>query len=73
MLGGDDLAEAARVLAPGSAAVLMIYENTWAAPLTRALRRGGAHVVAAGRIPVQEVMSALDATERSATAATGRG
>jgi hypothetical protein len=38
----------------------------WAAPLARALRRGGAQVVAGGRIPVQAMLAALDAAEESA-------
>jgi hypothetical protein len=34
----DDLDEAGRVLEPGRAAVLVVYENSWAAPLVGALR-----------------------------------
>src|SRR5690242_7261719 len=33
MLGGDDLREVGAVLQPGTAAVIMVYENLWAAPL----------------------------------------
>ena len=79
MLGGDDLAEAGRVLAPGAAAVLLVYENLWAAPLAKALRVGGAHLVAGGRIPVQALVDAVDgldasdAADSSAAAAAGRG
>lgn len=52
-----------------------MYENLWAAPLARALRREGAQLVAGGRIPVQALLAALDATEpgRAASATTGRG
>src|SRR4051812_15522509 len=38
MLGGDDLREAGSVLEPGAAAVILVYENLWAAPLAVALR-----------------------------------
>jgi len=63
MLGNDDLAEAANALEPGSAAVLIVYENTWAAPLAVTLRKAGAQLVAGGRIPVQALLAALDASE----------
>jgi hypothetical protein len=51
------------VLEPGSSAGLLVYENRWAAPFAKALRRGGGQLVASGRIPVQAVLAALDATE----------
>ena len=54
------------MLAPGSSAGILVYENRWAAPLAKALRRGGGQLVAAGRIPVQAVLAALDATEAEA-------
>ena len=65
LLGQEDLAEAGGVLEPGSSAGLLVYENRWAAPLVRELRRGGGQLVAGGRIPVQAVLAALDATEES--------
>jgi Family of unknown function (DUF6325) len=64
LLGQDDIEEASGALEPGSSAALLIYENTWAAPLATALRRGGAQLVAGGRIPVQAILAALDATEQ---------
>jgi hypothetical protein len=67
ILGGDDLREAAKVMTPGAAAVIIVYENAWAAPLAIRLRRNGAHVVAGGRIPVQSIIAALDETETVAT------
>jgi len=59
----DDIDEAGLVLADGRVAVLVVYENSWAAPLVGALRRSGAQVVAGGRITVDELVGALDATE----------
>jgi hypothetical protein len=64
LLGQDDIEEASGALEPGSSAALLIYENTWAAPLATALRRGGAQLVAGGRIPVQAILAALDAAEQ---------
>lgn len=63
MLGNDDLVEAAAALEPGSAAAIVVYENVWAAPLAVTLRKAGAQVVAGGRIPVQALLAALDASE----------
>jgi Family of unknown function (DUF6325) len=63
LLGQDDLVEAAAALEPGNSAGVLIYENLWAAPFAAALRRGGAELVASGRIPVPVVLAALDAAE----------
>jgi hypothetical protein len=63
LLDQSDLDEAAKALEPGSAAGILVYENAWAAPFAAALRRGGGQLVAGGRIPVQEIAAALDATE----------
>jgi hypothetical protein len=63
LLGDDDLAEAAAALAPGAAAGVLVSENAWAAPFASALRRGGGQLVASGRVPVQALLAALDATE----------
>ncbi|MFI8069591.1 MULTISPECIES: DUF6325 family protein [unclassified Streptomyces] len=63
LLGQDDLVEAAAALEPGNSAGVLIYENLWAAPFAAALRRGGAELVASGRIPVPAVLAALEAAE----------
>ena len=65
LLDDEDLAEAAKTLSPGSAAALLVYENTWAAPFATALRKGGAQLVAGGRIPVNALLAQLDALEAS--------
>jgi hypothetical protein len=69
LLGPDDLAEAASAIEPGSSAGILVYENVWAAPFAAALRRGGAQLVASGRIPVQAILAALEADEAEAEAA----
>ncbi|MFD5659134.1 DUF6325 family protein [Streptomyces hirsutus] len=63
LLGQDDIEEAATALEPGCSAGILVYENLWAAPFATALRRGGARMVASGRIPVSAVLDALDAAE----------
>ena len=63
LLGQDDLEEAANALEPGTVAGVLVWENRWAAPVAVALRRSGGQLVASGRIPVQAIIAALDATE----------
>lgn len=63
LLGQDDIEEAGAALEPGSSAGILVYENLWAAPFATALRRGGAQLVASGRIPVPAILAALDATD----------
>lgn len=63
LLGRDDMEEAAGAVEPGNSAALLIYENLWAAPFAAAMRRGGAQLVASGRLPVQDVLASLEALE----------
>ena len=63
IVGDDDLRAVANVVEPGSTAGMIVFENRWAAPLATSLRRGGAMLVANGRIPVQSIVAALDAAE----------
>jgi hypothetical protein len=41
LLGEEDVATAAEALEPGTAAVMIVYENRWAAPFAAAVRRNG--------------------------------
>ncbi len=63
LLGDDDLSEAGAALEPGTTAAIMVYENRWAAPFVAALRRGGAQLVASGRIPLATLIDALEMSE----------
>jgi hypothetical protein len=63
LLDQGDVGAAAEALQPGSTGCLLVYENRWAAPLATALRRGGAQLVAGGRIPVQAILASLEAAE----------
>jgi Family of unknown function (DUF6325) len=66
LLGDEDVSEAGAALEPGTSAALLVFENTWAAPFVGAVRRSGGQLVASGRIPVQDVLDALDAAESNA-------
>lgn len=63
LLDETDLSEAANALEPNSSAGVLLYENTWAAPFARALRRSGGQLVATGRIPVQALLARLEDME----------
>ena len=60
IVSDDDVNEAGSVIQEEASAALLVYENTWAAPFATALRKNGAQLVAAGRIPINELIAALD-------------
>jgi hypothetical protein len=66
LLGQDDVATASAALEPGSAAVMIVYENRWAAPFVAAVRRNGGVVIDNQRIPAEDLMAALEAAETAA-------
>jgi len=66
LLGDEDAAMAADALEPGTAAVVIVYENRWAEEFVTAVRRNGGRLLASERITAQELMDALDAAEAAA-------
>jgi hypothetical protein len=66
LLGEEDVATAAEAIEPGTAAVIIVYENRWAGPFAAAVRRNGGVLIDSQRIPVGELMDALDAAESAA-------
>jgi hypothetical protein len=67
LLGDEDVATAADAIEPGSAAVMIVYENRWAGPFVAAVRRNGGVPVAFERVPAQDLLDALDAAEAAAS------
>jgi hypothetical protein len=65
LLSDEDRDHAGAVIEPGTAAAVLIYENRWAAPFARSLRKAGGQLVAFHRIPVQAMLAALDAAEET--------
>ena len=63
LLDQSDVDEATSILEPGTAAAILVYENTWAGPFAAAIRRAGGQLVASGRIPVQALIAAVDALD----------
>ena len=63
MLGEEDATTAAEGLEPGEMAVLICFENTWAAPFAAAVRRNGGRMLAFQRVPAQDVLDTIEALE----------
>ena len=63
LLDEEDQQEAGAALEAGAAAAILVYENSWAAPFATALRKGGAQLVANGRIPINAIIATLDELE----------
>ncbi len=63
LIDEEDKQEAGGIMEPGTAAAILVYENTWAAPFATALRKTGARLVAYGRIPINDLIQTLDELE----------
>ena len=59
ILAADDVADLAESMEPGSAAGVIVWENSWAAPFAAAARRSGGQLIASGRIPIQAIVASL--------------
>lgn len=61
LLAEQDVEQIGETLEPASAAAVLVWENSWAAPFASAIRRSGGELVTSGRIPTQALIAALDA------------
>lgn len=60
LVSDSDVEAVAEVVERGTSAAVVVWENLWAAPLANAVQRCGGEVVASGRIPVADLMAAVD-------------
>lgn len=60
LLDDEDAATVAGEMEPGEAAVVLVYENRWAAPFAAAVRRNGGTLIATHRIPAADLVEALE-------------
>ena len=65
LIGDEDVDLAAARLEPGRSAAIIVFENRWAAPFVAAVHRSGGELIGTARIPVDDLMAALDAAEAS--------
>ncbi|CAB4866763.1 unannotated protein [freshwater metagenome] len=68
LIGEEDLSVAGEGLQPGDAAVLIVFENTWAAPFATAVRRNGGEVLAFERVSPIDLLDAINTLESAGTA-----
>ena len=66
LLAEEDIEEIGASLEPGSAAAVLVFENTWAAPFASAVRRSGGELVTGGRIPTQALIAAAEEDREAA-------
>jgi hypothetical protein len=60
IMGEEDLAAAGEALEVDTRAIMLVFENTWAARFAVAVREAGGVLVDQGRIPVQSIVGALE-------------
>jgi hypothetical protein len=63
LLSEDDVTALASSMERGATAAVLVWENTWAAPVASAIRHGGGLLVANGRIPIQALLASIEADE----------
>jgi uncharacterized membrane protein len=66
LLAEEDIEEIGASLEPGSAAMVLVSENAWAAQFGAAVRRSGGELVTTGRIPTQALIAAVEADRAAA-------
>jgi hypothetical protein len=67
LLAEEDVEDIGASLEPGSAAAVLVWENTWAAPFGSAVRRSGGELLGNGRIPTRALIAAVEADRKAAT------
>ena len=68
MLAVEDVERIGGDLELGSAAAVLVWENTWAAPFASAVRHSGGELLAMGRIPTQALIAAAEEDREAAEA-----
>jgi hypothetical protein len=60
LLSDEDIDMAGEILEPNSSALLIVWEDTWAAPLAQALRNANGVILGGERIPHEIVEAAFE-------------
>lgn len=69
LLDDGDATTAGEALEPGGSAVLICFENAWAAPFATAVRRSGGRVLDFQRVGAADLIDALNALDAADAAA----
>ena len=68
LLALEDVEQIGADLEPGSAAAVLVWENTWAGPFASAIRHSGGELIAMGHIPTQALIAAAEEDREAAEA-----
>ena len=68
VLALEDVEQVGARLEPGSAAAVLVWENTWAGPFASAIRHSGGELVGIGHIPTQALIAAAEEDREAAEA-----
>lgn len=60
VLALEDVEQVGAGLEPGSAAAVLVWENTWAGPFASAIRHSGGELIGMGHIPTQALIAAAE-------------
>jgi hypothetical protein len=63
LIADEDVRAVVEAMEPGTAALLIVFENRWAAPFVNAVYRNGGRLIAYERIGAQDLLDALAALE----------
>ena len=63
ILAEEDVDNIAEALEPETVAVILVWENNWAAPFAASIRHSGGQLVANGRIPMQAILALVEDAE----------
>ena len=68
VLALEDVEQVGADLEPGSAAAVLVWENTWAGPFASAIRHSGGELIGTGHIPTQALIAAAEEDREAAEA-----
>lgn len=63
LLSDEDIDAVAEDLEPGTAAMVIVWENTWAARLAQSIRASNGRLISLDRVPHETIVSAITALE----------
>lgn len=63
LIGDEDLRVAVEAMEPGAAAIMIVFENRWAAPFVSAVHRNGGQLLAYERVSAQDLLDAIEAMD----------
>jgi hypothetical protein len=72
LLNEDDMLDMAEGLEPGTSAIVIVWENTWAGRIGAAVRSAGGKLTEQARIPRHVVVGAIDALRQRQALADAR-